>query len=264
MTRHSKEELSQAFDRAPKIIQDALSDGPAIDFMIGLQKRYELHVDVSGNVVERIRDLLLGLSNPTEFLGELIQLGISDTVARTIVGDLNKEVFIPLRERMQKEPKASPAAKAPEPIAVPQQSLGSRNVIPAPSLDYEPAPTLPGSPVPAPMPTAPAPAPAESSPVPAVETPLPVAHTPHPMPVAAPQQGWHSAAAVHIYVPSHGTPYQAPAATPIEKVVDIEEEPPTAPTVPPPTTPPPAPPTPKPPSPPLQKDYVADPYREPV
>lgn len=249
----TEEQVLQAYNRAPKTIQDALSDGPAVDFMVGLQERYGLHIDVAGRVVERIRNLLLGLSNPTEFLGELIQLGISDTAARSLVGDLNKEVFVPLREEMQKAPKTA----VPEPVAIPQRSLGAEAPLPVPSLAYEPpAPTLPGSPVQAPMPAVvPTPEPV----APAVQ---PIAQVAHPMQTATPN-GWHSAAAVHIYVPSHGTPYSAPAP---ERIIDAVPEPiPVAPpkeevlAIPVSPTPQHAP-TPTP----LKKDYAADPYREPI
>lgn len=215
--QRTKEETLQAFNRAPKIIQDALSDGPAVDFMIGLQVRYSLHVDVAGSIVQRIRDLLLGLSNPTEFLGELVQLGVTDTTARTIVGDLNKEVFIPLREAMQKAPEST---AAPEPIAVPQRSLGAEKSLPAPSLEYEPElKTLPGSPVQAPMPP-PTPAPIPSpAPIDRNRVSTPIPHEAYPMHPNQ-QGGWHPAAAVHIYVPSQGMPYAAPQQAAPEHVVE--------------------------------------------
>jgi len=255
--RPTDEQATKAYENAPKAIQDTLSDGAAIDFMVGLQARYSLHIDVAGSVIERIRDLLLGLSNPTEFLGELIQLGITDTVARTLVGGLNKEGFRPLRGKMKSKPKGKEPAQTPEPVTVPQQSLGAQTTLPAPALDYAPAPTLPGSPVAAPMPTTP-PVPTEPSVMPVLVS------NPHPMPQAAPQQGWHSAAAVHIYVPSHGAPYQAPQEVRSEeKVVDVAEVSAPSPvpsTVPAPIKAPvePATTTPEP------KNYAADPYREPV
>ena len=256
----TEEQVLQAYNRAPKAIQDALSDGPAVDFMVGLQARYSLHIDVAGKVVGRIRNLLLGLSNPTEFLGELIQLGISDTVARSLVGDLNKEVFVPLREEMQKVPQDT--TPAPEPVTVPQRSLGAEKPLPAPTLAYEPAvQTLPGSPVAVPMPVS-APV-AESTP-----PPQPVPQVVHPMHNQAPD-GWHSAAAVHIYVPSHGAPYPAPAP---HRIIDAVSEPtpsmpaeepiPAAPIIQ--TTQQAPTPTPTPTPTPLKKDYAADPYREPI
>lgn len=193
--QRTDEELRKAFSAAPKVIQDALSDGPAVDFMVGLQARYGLHIDVAGTVVERIRDLLLGLSNPTEFLGELVNLGIADTTARTVVADLNTEVFIPLRDRMREE------GTKPAPPEPPM-----RKPIPPPAIDYQPPvaqspATLPGSPVAAPMPAAQSMLPA----MPIATQIVPQGAVPeHP-------QGWHPAAAVHIYVPQ-GPASQQPAS----------------------------------------------------
>lgn len=274
---HTDQEVSRAYDLAPKAIQDALSDGPAVDFMVSLQSRYSLHIDVAGSIVSRIRDLLLGLANPTEFLGELIQLGLSDTVARAIVGDLNKEVFVPLREAMRNAPQEPRAAV--EPISVPQQSLSPQETIPAPTLPYEPKPasvTLPGSPVEAPMPVAAAPLPTYSVPEAAPAAPV-APHPAYPAP-SAPQPGWHSAAAVHIYVPSHGVPFdQMHAPIPVEAKqtapVTASVEPAPVPTpsayVPAPVIAAPEPvpasiPTQPAAATPITKDYSADPYREPI
>ncbi len=275
---HTDQEVSRAYDLAPKAIQDALSDGPAVDFMVNLQSRYGLHVDVAGSIVSRIRDLLLGLANPTEFLGELIQLGLTDTVARAIVADLNKEVFVPLREAMRNAPEEPKAAV--EPISVPQQSLSPKETVPAPTLAYEPRPapvTLPGSPVEAPMPAAPASLPTYSVPESAPVAPS-VPHPAYPAP-SAPQPGWHSAAAVHIYVPSHGVPFeQMHTPVPIEakEIAPVTAPLSSAPTpVPQAYVPAPAIAAPEPVSAPIPaattlapapitKDYAADPYREPI
>lgn len=232
----TEQQVKEAFNRAPKAVQDALSDGPVVDFIFGLQERYSLHVDVSGAVIERIRDLLLGLSNPTEFLGELVTLGITDTVARTIVADLNKEVFIPLSEQIRTE-----AAKLKEPEP--------KKPLPPPALEYAPAApaTLPGSTEAAPMPMVQAPAPLPAT--------IPGAQA-HPA-------GWHPAAAVHIYVPqgaNHAQEHQAivsalapaaPPPAPIETVVRPVPQPPKPQAAP-------AAPAAEP------RPYASDPYREPI
>ncbi len=188
MESRDDSEVSQAFESAPKAIQDALSDGIAIDFIVKAQERYDLHVDVAGKVIERIRDLMLGLANPTEFLGELITLGMSDTVARKLVADLNVEVFAPLKDTVRENSRST----APQPI----QS--------APNRKANESPTLPGSDIPAPMhasPSLPSPTPAPSQPsaviAPVQNIALSQGEVAHP-----PPHGWHPAAALHIYVPT--------------------------------------------------------------
>ena len=251
--QRSEEEVKRAYTSAPKVIQDALSDGPAVDFMVALQERYNLHIDVAGTVVEKIRDLLLGLSNPTEFLGELINLGIQDTVARSLVTDLNTEVFMPLRDRIREEG-TKPAPVEPE----------IRKPLPPPAIEYQapatPAPvTLPGSPVSMHEVAAPQPAP--------VATPV-VAHPVEHQPASVHPQGWHPAAAVHIYVPQNpaqaaqhhvvSAPVTTPQAVsapiihpqPVERPVQTAAaKPPTPIQAPAPVAPP---------------SYANDPYREPI
>jgi hypothetical protein len=97
----TKEQLLAAYEQAPKEIQDSLDDGAAMDFMFGVQKRYDMHIDVSGKVIEHIQYMLLGLLAPGEFINNLIALGIDKAVAQQITADLNKEVFIPLRDQIK-------------------------------------------------------------------------------------------------------------------------------------------------------------------
>ncbi|MBA3789478.1 hypothetical protein H0X32_03790 [Patescibacteria group bacterium] len=103
MDIHSEKQLLEKYEIAPKAIQDSLSDGSAIDFIMSMQDRYKFHIDVAQHVMELIRDLLLGFLSPADFFSELQMSGIDADTSKKLVEDLNKEVFIPMREKMKSE-----------------------------------------------------------------------------------------------------------------------------------------------------------------
>lgn len=253
--------VSSLMQDLPKPVQDFLAGDERDQVVRELSSKYGLHVDQAGEFEQAFIYMLLGISTPEDFVATLSRAGVSSSVINALAADVNERVFMRLRDA---ERAATPAQK-PTPL-------------PPPALDYQPAspPTLPGSPVVAPMPTS---VPEPVAPiVPVVEASsapqqvIPQQHFVHSMPHSQPQSGWHPAAAVHIFVPTHGAPqHQAPQpapnpeppapepapyvpATPLESRAPISM--PTMPVQQP--APPPVPATP------LKKDYAADPYREPI
>lgn len=96
----SDAQLLRAYDQAPQAIQDSLSDGLALDFMTSLVARYGLHMDTAGYVSEFIRNMLLGFLRPEQFIGKLASVGLTNDTAHRLTADLNKEVFLPLRDEI--------------------------------------------------------------------------------------------------------------------------------------------------------------------
>jgi hypothetical protein len=107
----TQDQLLRAYENAPEPIQEALTDGLAISFILKLRSRYALHVDTTDTVTQNIRNMVLGLMTPSDFLTSLSQLGIPDDTARKLTADLNQEVFIPLRDQVRKE---QPSLQAPQ------------------------------------------------------------------------------------------------------------------------------------------------------
>lgn len=211
-----------------------------------LTAKYHLHIDQAAEFENAYLQMLLGVSRPDEFAATLSKAGLGSDVINGLAADLNELVFIPLRNaelRPETPVQPVPAQRKPEPL-------------PPPALDYQPAQTLPGSPVPVP-----APAPVSTLPA-AVPVAAPVQHIVHTS--HGQQAGWHPAAAVHIFVPTHGTPaQQAPAVPATEVPAETVQQPivQQAPAETPIRRPDPQPAQ----SPsPIQREYANDPYREPI
>lgn len=233
----------------PKPIRDFLTSDQRDVVVRDLSTKYNLHVDQAGEFERAFILMLLGINKPEEFMSSLSAVGLTPDVINGLAADLNTKVFVPLRNAELAQ--AAAPAKKPEPL-------------PPPALDYQPAQTLPGSPVPVPAAAQP---PASTLPA-AVPVAAPVQHIVHTS--HGQQPGWHPAAAVHIFVPTHGTPaqqapnaMQAPAVPATEVPAETVQQPivQQAPAETPIRRPDPQPvqsPSP------IQREYANDPYREPI
>lgn len=253
------EAVGSLMQELPKPVQDFLKSDERDTVARELAAKYQLHVDQAGEFERSFILMLLGVMRPEEFVTTLTQAGLTQDIVNGLAADVNARVFMRLRdaERGQATP-VPPAPKKPAPL-------------PPPSLDYQPAvaPTLPGSPVAAPMPvpTPLAPIAQEMAPVP--QAIIPQQHFVHSMPNAQPQSGWHPAAAVHIFVPTHNT--QHPQTAPVQQAHEVI---PTYTQAPEPAAPVPVPPVERvapvyvPPAaalmPQAKKEFGSDPYREPI
>lgn len=236
----------------PKPVQDFLISDERSVVARELSSKYSLHADQASEFERAYIFMLLGIATPEEFVSALSQTGLSQDVINGLASDVNTRVFMRLRDKERATAtQKPPASSRPEPL-------------PPPALDYQPeAKTLPGSPVPTPIPLpTPKPVVVESSTEvrpSEISAPEPMQHFVHSAPVQP--QGWHPAAAVHIYVPTHQTPVMQPAtsAVPPQEAPVESQKVYIAP------TPTPSPVTVAETSTITQKnDYPADPYREPV
>lgn len=126
-----------------------------------LMTRYQLHVDQGGTLERELLLMLLGQETPTEFVSALQDMGLDGQTIQSLTNDINKEVFMKLRESEERVGVApvQVAPTMPQHIVVPV----APPPMPAPRPVAPPPPNLPGMP----MPQAHAPAPAPiSAPIP--------------------------------------------------------------------------------------------------
>lgn len=265
---YSDDQIIAFFEKSSPDIQDALSSQEFLDLLSGLQKEHSLHVDIVGKVASLIRNLLLGVINPTDFYNELLTAGLSVDVATKIITSTNEQLFIPLRKRMQD--------KGSAPTFLPVASTAGMKAVQQKPLVPVPAPLL----IPQSSPVAPQQVWAS----PAPQAPAATVYTTHNQWPGAPEGNWQPAAAVHVYVPVpaslhanqvsqthpsiHVTPVYQPALLPV--TAPVSPQPVAQTIVPTPTPPPVRPASPPPPNlpgapkEPIEKEYVADPYHEPI
>lgn len=98
-----EESIQQVLPTLPPSVQDFFQQGKLGETARRLTERYMLHID-QGAILEReLMAALLGVKGPDEIAEALYEdLPISKQTVQDIIADLNKEIFVPLREEMRK------------------------------------------------------------------------------------------------------------------------------------------------------------------
>lgn len=152
------EELLRAYRGLPLSVREYLASGELGPAVRRIGAKYQLHIDVVGDLDESIGLMLSGFINPAQLIQEMEQMGISNLKASLIAKELNDAIFKPLHEKMRSE--AGKPARAP------------LTDVPAPLGTTPPPPTAPIAP---------------AAPLPPVTTSSPVAPpAPRPEPVIPP------------------------------------------------------------------------------
>ena len=134
--------------------------GPVQSFVLGpdrprialeLSKKYNLHVDQAGAFETAYIHMLLGISSPEEFVDALTKAGVPLESVRGLAHDVNEQVFVPLRKAEQEEtpPIASttpvpqtilPGSTEPVPVVVPkpiEATVPAQVPPPPPGSEYQ-------------------------------------------------------------------------------------------------------------------------------
>jgi len=116
--KYTDDQIFDLFTKAPQEVQEMLSSQELLDAISSYREVYKLHLDTTGKIAELTRNLLLGITSPTEFYEELVLVGVNPTDAQKIVDDLNKKIFSPIREKMRTAPAESAAPMVVKEVAV--------------------------------------------------------------------------------------------------------------------------------------------------
>ena len=138
--------VAQVMQTLPPPIRQYLSQGKYTMVAKGLMSKYGLRIDQGGVLEREIMLLLMGIENPDEFAQSLKgEAEISEDMVRSIMTDINQEIFIPLQKEMR-EAGSGVSEVQPTPASVPLQASASVPSQPPPT------PRPPSSSVVAPLP----------------------------------------------------------------------------------------------------------------
>jgi hypothetical protein len=97
------EEIQKKFDGLPEEVKIAISSSAIKEKIQILAKRYDLMIDQTGELVDEIGLLMLGLVKSQNFIDDVIErCGIDAKRAKSIAQDVNQEIFTMVRQQMQK------------------------------------------------------------------------------------------------------------------------------------------------------------------
>jgi hypothetical protein len=159
MDAETKKLIQEQYAKLPKQLQDAIQSSH-VDEMIGaIAAQNKLHIDQIDVFKNEVMLLMMGFTDPIEFVGELQKsLGVAADVALKIATDTNEQILLPIRDKVENAtsnstPVTPIATSAPAVTAspVPEKSvvMPSAAKVTAPSA---PAPSTPATP-PTPAPT---------------------------------------------------------------------------------------------------------------
>ena len=131
---HVLDILAAKFGTLPDAIQDTLADEELAQKIVAITKKYGLHLDLVEGLMDETSLVLIGETHPDEFISHVAKrLSLPREKAAQIAGDINTEVFLPVREAIKEvltnkdkaaiEPKEEPPT-APDPIPTRASVLG--------------------------------------------------------------------------------------------------------------------------------------------
>ncbi len=97
----SNEQILQRLKEVPPLVQEAFGSQATAEIITTIGKKYNLHIDVIGVLGREVGLLLLGFIDPVTFLRELMGARISEVDAKTIVTEVNQDIFLPLQKKIQ-------------------------------------------------------------------------------------------------------------------------------------------------------------------
>ncbi|MDO8493315.1 MAG: hypothetical protein Q7S19_02110 [bacterium] len=111
---YSKEELNEAYKKLPPELKEIFFSEDITEPINNIGRKYKLHIDQIGELDSETGFVLLGLTQPTDFVSNLTtRLGLDRITASQIASDINDQVFLKVRELL-KQAKPGPAEDMPE------------------------------------------------------------------------------------------------------------------------------------------------------
>lgn len=113
MSKYNKEELEKQFATAPDMIRQALFSDETSAAVRAIGDKHGLHIDQIGSLADEIGVTMLGLEPASDFIKNIqTRLNISASEAEQIAMEVNKNIFLRLREVMKK-PEEIPETPTP-------------------------------------------------------------------------------------------------------------------------------------------------------
>ncbi|HTK32975.1 MAG TPA: hypothetical protein VL335_00300 [Candidatus Paceibacterota bacterium] len=102
MLQFNAEQIQEKFEQLPKEVQDAVSSPEVHDNLVSIAKKYGLHIDQEGVLVDQVGQVMLGLSPSKDFVKNFMNAGgVTSAVATSVAQDINAEIFSKIKNSMQ-------------------------------------------------------------------------------------------------------------------------------------------------------------------
>ena len=105
--------ILERLEKLPPQVKDVMFSWATADKMFDIGKQHNLSIDKIGEVTNETGLLMLGVTHPNDFVGNLTErLQIDRATASKIADDINREIFAPVREHLRALFSMPPAGNA--------------------------------------------------------------------------------------------------------------------------------------------------------
>ena len=112
---YTKEQLAQKYLELPEDLKEAMIEVRTAETIYDIGQKNNLHVDQIGELADEVGLAMLGLTKSEDFLTHIKnRLQIDQTTAEQITREVNEQIFLPIRESLQKLHSANEANEAIE------------------------------------------------------------------------------------------------------------------------------------------------------
>ena len=102
MKQFTSEEIQAQFEKLPKDLQEAVASASITESIELIGKKYELHVDQIGELIDLVGMIMFGLIPSGQFIKNFSSnSGVKTDIARSIAEDINSEIFSKLKTTMR-------------------------------------------------------------------------------------------------------------------------------------------------------------------
>lgn len=103
MDTNAKKILFERFQSLPPALQQAIRSGNLRDKLKGIAEKFKLHIDQAAALENQTVTVMMGLQTPLEYAKSLEdELLVSEDTSYYIAEEVNKEIFLPIREHLKK------------------------------------------------------------------------------------------------------------------------------------------------------------------
>jgi len=101
--QYTREQINALLRKLPEDLKEAIASVDDLDIILGIEKKYRLHFDQTGELSNEILLLTVGLTPPQEFIKNIQRrLNIPEETAREIGLEVNEKIFRPVRDSLKK------------------------------------------------------------------------------------------------------------------------------------------------------------------
>src|SRR3989339_937760 len=103
MQNYTDQQIAQMYDNLPEDLKDSIFSVDTTSVVNEIGRKYGLAIDKIGDLANETGMVMLGVTHPNEFIGNLAdRLDVDKEKARAIAQEINEQIFKKVRDSIRK------------------------------------------------------------------------------------------------------------------------------------------------------------------